>query len=296
MTTLDAFDTVAWSETFAERLDAAALELGRKQGFKDEKDWLTQAQHKVTQAREGLGPLGSKLLRLPELEPVREEHARTLQGEAVDAVERLQAGITFHVGSRAPLLEALYGKLKLPVLRRCDAEDFERFCADFEKKLSSGYAKRMLSDPGFAFAQAVVEQVLASFGAWRGAFSSEPLPDGEAQALREELLAHARKLELPLKQARLLAEAALSPLKDAFENSGLASRPKRRSPKPAVTEADDADVDAGPSTDDAEPPSDDAAAEDAVAAEPAPSAPSAPSAPPKPEGKPTRAKRAKATP
>lgn len=271
-TTLDAFDTVAWSETFAERLDAAALELGKKQGFKDEKDWLAQAQHKIAQAREGLGPLGSKLLRLPELAPVREEHAHTLQGEAVDAVERLQAGITFHIGSRAPLLEALYGKLKLPVLRRCDAEDFERFCVDFEKKLSSGYAKRMLSDPGFAFAQPVLEQVLAGFAAWRGAFSDEPLPEPEAMALREELLARARKLELPLKQARLLAEAALSPLKDAFEGSGLAQRPKRRAPKPAVTEANAASEDAG--DDDAEQPAEapPPAEEPAVEAKPPPKA------------------------
>ncbi len=291
MTTLDAFDTVAWSETFAERLDAAALELGKKQGFKDEKDWLTQAQRKVAEAREGLGPLGSTLLRLPELEPVREEHARTLQGEAVDAVERLQAGITFHAGSRAPLLEALYGKLKLPLLRRCDAEDFERFCADFEKKLGSSYAKRMLSDPGFAFAQPVIEQAHKSFAAWRGAFSSEPLPEGDAQALREELLARARKLEQPLKQARLLAEAALCPLKDAFENSGLGQRPKRRSPKPAVTQLDEdgAEHSTEPA-DDEETPNVDAAPEpEAAEAE-------APPPPAKPEAKAPRAKRAKATP
>jgi hypothetical protein len=233
---LDAYDTVAHSEALLLRLTTAFAELSRKQGLKDEKDWLEQAIARVTAAREGLGDLLSRVMRLPEMEPAREEHARALQGAAVDAVERLQAGITFHAGARAPLLEALYGRLKLPLLRRVDREDFEKFCADFEKRLGSGYAKRMFGEPSLALLGDAVAQVRASFTTWRGSFSGEPLAEDDARGLRDELDACARRLELPVRQARLLAEAALAPIRDLFEESGIGQRPRKRALRPAVTE------------------------------------------------------------
>lgn len=234
---LDAFDAVSHSELLLARLNSAFIELSRKQGLKDEKEWLGAAIERVSAARDGVGDLLTRVMRLPELEAAREEHARTLQNAAVDAVERLQAGITFAGGSRSPLLEAIFGKLKLPVLRRTDREDFEKFCNDFEKRLNSSYAKRMFGEPAFAVVQPAIEQVRQAFAAWKGGFSPEPLGDADAQALRDELDACARRLDLPMRQARLLAEAALSPLKDAYEASGIGAKPKRRTPKPAVTEA-----------------------------------------------------------
>jgi hypothetical protein len=234
---LDAYDTVAHSEVLLLRLTTAFAELSRKQGLKDEKDWLELAITRVTAARDGLGDLLGRVMRLPEMEPAREDHARALQAAAVDAVERLQAGLTFHAGARAPLLEALYGKLKLPLLRRCDREDFERFCVDFEKRLNSGYAKRMLGEPSLAVLKDALDQVRASFAAWRASFTGELLGEQEARALRDELDACARRLELPMRQARLLAEAALVPLKDFYESTGIAQRPRKRGLRPAVTEA-----------------------------------------------------------
>ena len=151
-----------------------------------------------------------------------------MQQAAVDSLERLQAGIAFHAGPRAPLLEALFGKLKVPVLRRVDREDFEKFCTDFEKRLSSTYAKRMLADEGLAPVQAAADHLRAAFKAWREAFSGEPLPEREAGQLRVELGAFADALELPMRQARLLAEAALAPVEEAFQQSGLAQKPRKR--------------------------------------------------------------------
>lgn len=234
MPLLDAFDTVSHSEQLLRRLESATAELSKKQGLKDEKAWLDTAVLRVTAARDGVGDLLVRVLRLPELEPVREGHARTLQGAAVDAVERLHAGITFAAGSRAPILEALYGKLKPPVLRRCDREDFEKFCVDFEKRLNTSYARRMFSDPSFEIVGSALAQLQHAFATWRGIFSNEPLSDSAAQALRDELDAVARRLELPCRQARLLAEAALTPLKELLENSGVAQKPKKR-----VKSADD---------------------------------------------------------
>jgi hypothetical protein len=232
---LDAFDTVAHSEQLLRRLEGAAAELAKKQGLKEEKAWLDTATQRVAAARNGVGDLLIRVLRLSELEPVREGQARLLQNAAVDAVERLHAGITFAAGSRAPILEALYGKLKIPVLRRCDREDFEKFCTDFEKRLNSTYAKRMFAEPSYELVVPVLEQMRAAFATWRGVFSEVALSDSEAQALRDELDATARRLELPCRQARLLAEAALTPLKELLENSGVTHKPKKR----VKTELDD---------------------------------------------------------
>lgn len=228
MTLGEAFDVVAWSQTLLERLELAQAELSKKQGLKDEKGWLMLAIDRLSNARSELADLNQRAMRLPELESAREEHARTLQGIAVDAIERLQAGITFVAGTRAPLLEALFGKVKLPQARRVDREDFERFCADFEKKLSSSYCKRMLAESSFTPVVPVVEQVRTAIAGWRAGFSPEPLGPHEQVALREEIVAHARRLELPMRQARLLAEAALAPVKNAFDESGIGQRPKRR--------------------------------------------------------------------
>lgn len=233
MTLLDAYEVVAWSEGLQAKLSAAFSSLSRKQGLKEEKEWLGIAIERLAAAREGLGDVLARAMRLPELAPLRADYARTLQQAAVEAVEHLEAGISFHAGARSPLVEALYAKLKLPPLRRVDREAFEKFCADFEKRLGSGYAKRMLSDANFAMLTPAVEQVRRSFNAWRGAFSPEPLTDEEASALHDELTTLARQLELPVRQARLLAEAALLPVKNAFEESGVGQRPKRRASKPA---------------------------------------------------------------
>jgi hypothetical protein len=232
---LDSFDTVSHSAQLLLRLESATAELSKKQGLKEEKAWLETAMQRVATARIGVGDLLTRVLRLPELEPVREDHARTLQIAAVDAVERLHAGITFAAGSRAPIIEALYGKLKLPVLRRCDREDFEKFCIDFEKRLNTSYARRMFGDPSFALVVPALAQLQQAFATWRGIFSNEPLSDTDAQGLRDELDAVSRKLELPCRQARLLAEAALTPLKELFENSGLGQKPKKRV-KPEIDE------------------------------------------------------------
>jgi hypothetical protein len=237
-TLLEAFEAVSQSQTLLVRLEAAMADLSKKQGLREEKAWLEAAVKRVAAAREGVDDLQIRSLRLPELEPARVDYARGLQSAALDAVERLQAGIAFAAGSRAPLIEALFGKLKLPVLRRCEREDFEKFCFDFEKRLNTTYARRMFADPTFEIVAPVLADVRASFQTWRGVFAAEVLPEGEAQALRDELDAVARRLESPCRQARLLAEAALVPLRDILEDSGLSQKGKRRG-KPQIGEGGD---------------------------------------------------------
>lgn len=244
---LDAFDTVSHSESLLDRLEAAAAELSKKQGLKEEKAWLEVAIARVRAARSEVGAqLLTRALRLPELESMREDHARTLQNEVVDEVEKLHAGITFAAGSRAPLLEALYGRLKIPVLRRCDREDFERFCVDFDKRLNTGYAKRMFADSAYALVLPTLEHFHRAVTTWRGVFEATTVEEAEAQALRDELDAAARRLELPCRQARALAEAALAPLRDLLEQAALAQKPKKRVPKPLVLDDDASLLDEAP--------------------------------------------------
>lgn len=233
---LESYDAVAWSTVLEERLATAAARLSKAKGLAEEKRWLEGAAERLAAARAAHGGLLQQAQQLPELASVRAEQLQAVQGAAVDAVERLQAGITFHAGSRSPLLDSLFAKLKLPALRRAPSADFERFAADFEKRLSTQYARRLLGTPAFEFAGPVVEQVRASFGAWRSALVPSPLLPDAVQALEAQLHAAAAQLALPLQQVRLLAEAALAPLPGAYEESGLGARPKRRAAKSAAAE------------------------------------------------------------
>ena len=236
---LEAFDLVAHSEQLEIRLEAASSELSKRPGLVEEKAWLEVACRRVVSARLGIADLLTRALRLPELEPLRADHARILQGAAVDALERLHAGITFAGGNRAPLLEALYWKLKIPALRRCERAEFEAFWRDFEKRLASSYARRMLAEPAYQVVAPAMEQLQRAVTTWLGIFTSAPLGELEAQTLREELDAAAKRLEVPCRQARLLAQAALVPLKDLLESSALLQKPKRRGPRTASTEPDE---------------------------------------------------------
>ncbi len=229
---LDAYELLAHSEKLLARLEAARLELSKKQGLRDEKAWLGQACDRVAKARDGVSDLAVRALRLSDLDELRADAARSLQHAAVDAVEKLHAGITFAAGSRAPLLEALYGRLKLPLLRKLDREDFEKFCTDFEKRLNSGYARRMFAEEGYAVVVPVLDTLRQAVATWRGVFSEEVLDEDGARLLRDELEVTAARLELPMRQARLLAEAALAPLRELPEAAQVPPKPRKRVKKP----------------------------------------------------------------
>lgn len=234
----DAFDLVALSEQLLPRLDAAVAELAKYSDLSEEKAWLATARQRLAAARgDGTGDLLTRMLRVPELDSMKGEYARVLQGAVVDALEHLHAGIVFAGGQRAPLIEALYYKLKIPVLRRCDREEFERFCADFEKRLTSSYARRMLADETYAPVAPALQGLKKIIAVWRSVFIDAPLAEPEAEKLRVELTTVARRLEVPCRQARLLAQAALAPVKDS-EAATLLHKTKRRG-RTAAQEAED---------------------------------------------------------
>ncbi len=233
MTPLDAHDLLRFALQFSEKLRAAGDFLAQKRKLEQEKAWMKAAVAALEEGLEGAAATLDKARDLSDLAPVRAEHAGALQNEWVDVLEKLVAGITFHAGSRAPLIETLLPHTKFPALRRPSRQASEAYWADFEKRLKLSYVTRILAQEDFAFARPVIDQVNAAWARYQSAFSGGGLAEEAAAPIREELLTTAKRVDLVLQQVKLLAQAALLPVKNAFEEQGLHAKPKKRSPKTA---------------------------------------------------------------
>jgi hypothetical protein len=230
---LEAYDLIRFSAQLDERLSAAASELEKKRGLKAEKEWLASAIALLRAAREPSQGLVERARGLPGLEEVRDELGAVFQGLWVDALERLLAGITFHAGPRSPIIEAVFPHQKLPALRKASREAALDFAKELERRMKTAYATRMFAEPSFAFALPVLEQLKGAFEQWQAVYFGENMPEEQAAAVRKDLVAAAKRLELATRQAKLLAEAALAPCGGLFEELGLASKPRKRASKPA---------------------------------------------------------------
>jgi hypothetical protein len=228
LTTLEAYDLVRFAEAFDSRIAAADELLAGRSGLEREKEWLATALQIVRTERAPAASILEKVRDLPELEEVREEFAFTLQNVWVDTLEKLHAGITFCASSRAPVIEALFPHLKFPQLRRASREALQEFASNYERRLKSSYVSRILARDDFSFVRPVLEQVASTWAQWQACFVPVQLPHEQAAPLRAELIALGKRLDLALRQARCLAEAALAPIPEAFENAGLAAKPRKR--------------------------------------------------------------------
>jgi hypothetical protein len=229
---LEACDLLRFAAGYTERLSEAASTLERSPALTREREWLSAARALVTAAATPGPALLERAPLLPELPELRADRAGAAQGEWVDALEKLLAGITFHVSGRAPMIEALFPHQKFAPLRKVGRDVAQKFQQDFEKRLRSGYVSRMMGTPDFAFAVPVVERIRAAFAAWEACFGDGGLSVEAARALRAELARAGAAVDLALRQARLLAEAALLPVPGAFEQAQLAQKPKRRASRP----------------------------------------------------------------
>lgn len=228
MTLIEAFELLAQAEQLAPRLEAAKAALAKKAGLATEKTWLDEAARRLAAASDGIDAILTGALRLEELESVRGDRGRMLQVAAVDALDRFHAGITFAGGARSPLLDALYLKLKVPPLRKCSRDEFDRFWVELEKRIASGYVRRMLADETYVVVAPALAELRAAVATWRSVFTAEPLSEDEAAPIRAALEAAAARLDVPVRQARLLAQAALLATKEILDETGLAQKSKRR--------------------------------------------------------------------
>jgi hypothetical protein len=229
LSTLEAYDLIRFAEAFEARLVTANDTLMDRPGLEPEKEWMATALKLV---RTGLAPAPALLERakdLPELEEAREEFSFQQQNLWVDALEKLHAGITFCASSRAPVIEALFPHLKFPQLRRAPQDTVNEFASAYERRFKSSYVTRIFAQDEFAFVRPVVDQVARALAAWQASLSPANLPDSQLAPLRAELISVGSRLAVAVRQARLLAEAALVPVPDAFDSTGLAAKPKRRS-------------------------------------------------------------------
>ncbi|MBN1207554.1 MAG: hypothetical protein JXB05_21980 [Myxococcaceae bacterium] len=228
LSTLEAYDLIRFAEAFEARLATASDMLADKEGLEAEKEWMATALRLV---RTSLAPAPALIERakdLPELEEAREEFSFQQQNLWVDALEKLHAGITFCASSRSPVIEALFPHLKFPQLRRAPQEAVNEFATAYERRLKSSYVTRIFSQDDFAFVRPVVEQVARTHAAWQASLAPANLSDNQTAPLRAELISVGARLDVAVRQARLLAEAALVPLPEAFDSTGLSAKPKRR--------------------------------------------------------------------
>jgi hypothetical protein len=105
----------------------------------------------------------------------------------------------------------------------------DEFAAAYERRLKSSYVNRIFAQDDFSFVRPVVDQVARTYAAWQASLSPANLPDSQTAPLRAELIAVGSRLDVAVRQARLLAEAALVRVPGSFDSTGLAAKPKRRS-------------------------------------------------------------------
>lgn len=238
--TLESYELIRFAEAFEARLATAGEMLAGRPGLEAEKRWLADALELVRTSRAPSAGVLDRVKDLPELEEAREEYAFHQQGLWVDALEKLHAGITFTASSRAPVIEALFPHVKFPQLRRAPREAIIEYGTSYERRTKSAYVTRIFARDDFALVRPVMEQVVASHAAWRSSHEPAPLTPEVEVVLREELVTLGRKLDVALRQARLLSEAAMVPVPSVYEAAGLNLKPKRRAGRGLGPTADEA--------------------------------------------------------
>lgn len=228
LSTQEAYDLIRFAEAFEARLVTAHDTLADREGLEPEKEWMATALKLIRTTLIPAPALLGRAKDLPELEEAREEFSFQQQNLWVDALEKLHAGITFCASSRAPVIETLFPHLKFPQLRRASQETVDEFAAAYERRLKSSYVNRIFAQDDFSFVRPVVDQVANAYAAWQASFAPCTLSDAQLTPLRAEMISVASRLDVALRQTRLLAEAALIPVPGAFDSSGLAAKPKRR--------------------------------------------------------------------
>lgn len=219
-TLVDAFELLIQTEQLVPRLDAAITAFAQLAGFEEEKAWLATARARL--AVDFDPKLLVRGLRLADLDIYHNERGKLLQIAIADEVERLEAAITFVSGGRSPLLDTLFLDLKVPALRKCSRAELEKFCIEIERRLASSYAKRLLATDRYKTSVApTVRALRVAIATWASVFVEPPLEGEVADRLREAIQTAASAIELPVRQARLLAQAALLPATELLDAAGL---------------------------------------------------------------------------
>lgn len=196
----------------------------------EERSWLEVAQRRVSEALERVQAALLEASALPEFANARKVKSETLANAWADAIEGVFDGIVANVSANGPLIEALFPHQRFASLRR-PGNAAHNFWLEFERRADSGYVRRLCADPEYAFLPPLLEAAKASERAVRESASPRALPEAQAETLRSQVSAAAEALELALRQARSLSEAAFAATPSAVGELGLDAKPKRRTPR-----------------------------------------------------------------
>jgi len=227
----EAQDLVTFAAQILERLSLASakLEAGDSETV-EERAWLASASQRVNAGLEDTRVALGEAAELPEFAGVRKLKGEALSAAWADAVEGVFDAIVANVSGNGPLIEALFPHQRFASLRRPGAAA-QNFWLEFERRSESAYVRRLCGDPSYEFLPPLLEAAKETEKKLREAMSPKPLPAPKADKLRERVSAAAERLELALRQARSLSEAAFAASPTVACELGLDAKPKRRAPR-----------------------------------------------------------------
>lgn len=223
----EAQDLSAFAAQTSTRLTQARLQLEQAAPTVEARAWLEFAAQRVQATQSRLQSALADAGPLPEFANARKVRAETLSAAWADAVERVFDGVVANVSANGPLIEALFPHQRFAALRRSGTAAHS-FWLEFERRAESTYVRRLCNDPEYGFLAPLLEAAKESERALREAASPRPLPEARALELREAVSAAAAELELALRQARALSEAAFVETPNLVSELGLDAKPKRR--------------------------------------------------------------------
>ena len=197
----------------------------------EERRWLEIASARVTSRLENVQKALSEAAALPEFASARKVNREALSNAWADAIEGLFDAIVANVSANGPLVEALFPHQRFATLRK-PGSSAQNFWLEFERRAESTYVRRLCSDPEYAFLPPLLEAAKISERSLREALAPRPLPEAQALELREAVSLAAEGLELALRQARSLSEAAFAATPARVSELGLDAKAKRRAARP----------------------------------------------------------------
>ncbi len=224
----EAQDLATFATQTGERLANASARFDAEHDARsDERGWLEVAKRRVNEALERAQAALHEASPLPEFASARKVKSETLANAWADAIEGVFDAIVANVSANGPLIEALFPHQRFASLRR-PGNTAHNYWLEFERRADSSYVRRLCGDPEYQFLPPLLEAAKASELAVREAASPRALPDAQAEALRSRVSAAAEALELALRQARSLGEAAFAATPSALSELGLDAKPKRQ--------------------------------------------------------------------
>lgn len=228
----EAQDFSAFALQTAERLTAAQARFAAMHDEPtEERAWLELAAARVTARLENVQKALAGAALLPEFANARKVNREALYNAWADAIEGVFDAIVANVSANGPLVEALFPHQRFATLRR-PGTSAQNFWLEFERRAESAYVRRLCADPEYAFLPPLLEAARNSERSLREALVPPPLPEADALELREAVSVATQALELALRQARSLVEAAFAATPALVSELGLDAKPKRRTQRP----------------------------------------------------------------